>query len=180
MPENPHPASTTDMGGTAAADTGGTAAVGKTDHTAPIYSERLWVPLWWWAAGLAVAGLLAAEVHMGNPGLLAWLPYVLLLPFPVWVLLWLSRLRIEVVAGPGQLRVGRANLPLDAIARVAVVPATAKSAALGRQLDPAAYVQHRTWIKTMVLIVLDDPEDPTPYWLVSTRRPAELAALLKP
>ena len=32
----------------------------------------------------------------------------------------------------------------------------------------------------MVLIVLDDPEDPTPYWLVSTRRPAELAALLTP
>ncbi|WP_027499551.1 DUF3093 domain-containing protein [Rhodococcus sp. UNC363MFTsu5.1] len=169
MPENPQPASTAATGG-------------KTDPTAPIYSERLWVPLWWWAAGLAVAGLLAAEVHMGNPGLLAWLPYVLLLPFPVWVLLWLSRLRIEVGAGPGrgELRVGRANLPLDVISRVAVVPATAKSAALGRQLDPAAYVQHRTWIKTMVLIVLDDPEDPTPYWLVSTRKPAELAALLTP
>ncbi|MGW9267500.1 DUF3093 family protein, partial [Gordonia terrae] len=37
---------------------------------------------------------------------------------------------------------------------------------------------HRSWVKTMVLIVLDDPDDPTPYWLVSTRRPAELLAAL--
>ncbi|MFC4602820.1 DUF3093 domain-containing protein [Rhodococcus kronopolitis] len=148
----------------------------------PHYSERLWVPLWWWIAGLAVAGLLAAEIHMGSPGIFAWLPYVLLFPFPVWGLLWLSRLRVEVFAGApgsrGELRVGRARLPLEAISRVAVVPGTAKSAALGRQLDPAAYVQHRTWIKPMVLIVLDDPEDPTPYWLVSTRNPEQLAALL--
>lgn len=149
---------------------------------APRYSERLWVPIWWWLAGLGVAGLLAAEIHMGAPGLFAWLPYVLLFPFPVWGLLWLSRLRVEVVDGapgsPGELRVGRARLPLDVISRVAVVPGTAKSAALGRQLDPTAFVQHRTWVKPMVLIVLDDPEDPTPYWLVSTRHPEKLAAEL--
>ena len=28
------------------------------------------------------------------------------------------------------------------------------------------------------VLVLDDPDDPTPYWLVSTRRPAELLAAL--
>lgn len=138
----------------------------------------MWVPLWWWPIGLFVTGLLAAEIHMGAPGLRAWLPYVLLLPLPVWALLSLSRLRIEVFRGPdgGQLAVGRARLPLDVIARTALVPASAKSAALGRQLDPEAFVQHRPWVKQMVLIVLDDPDDPTPYWLVSTRRPAELLA----
>lgn len=144
------------------------------------YSERLRVPLWWWGAGLAIAILLAVEVNMGAPGLVAWLPYVLLIPFPAWGLLWLSRLQVEVVpgAGGGELRVGRAHLPVEAIARVAVVPASAKSAALGRQLDPAAFVQNRTWIGPMLLIVLDDPEDPTPYWLVSTRHPHDLAAAL--
>ncbi|MEU2000043.1 DUF3093 domain-containing protein [Rhodococcus sp. NPDC019627] len=152
-----------------------------TDHTSPtLYSERLWVPVWWWIAGLFVAGLLAAEVHMGAPGLRAWLPYVLLLPLPIWGMVWLSRTRVELVdeADGFHLRVGQAHLPVDVIARVAEVPATAKSAALGRQLDPAAFVQHRVWVKTMVLIVLDDPEDPTPYWLISTRRPAELLAAL--
>ncbi|MFF0814016.1 DUF3093 domain-containing protein [Rhodococcus sp. NPDC003318] len=149
---------------------------------APAYSERLWVPIWWWVAGLAIVGLLAAEVNMGAPGIVAWLPYVLLLPFPAWGLAWLSRMRVEVVPGagdaPAELHVGRAHLPVEAIARVAVVPGSAKSAALGRQLDPAAFVQNRTWIKPMLLVVLDDPDDPTPYWLVSTRRPHDLAAAL--
>jgi hypothetical protein len=30
----------------------------------------------------------------------------------------------------------------------------------------------------MVLLVLDDPDDPTPYWLVSTRRPTAVLAAL--
>lgn len=121
---------------------------------------------------------------MGAPGLRAWLPYVLVLPFPIWALYWLSRMTVEVSrdkSGPGELRVGRAHLPLDVVAKAAVVPATAKSAALGRQLDPLAFVQHRTWVKQMVLIVLADPDDPTPYWLVSTKHPEALVeALARP
>lgn len=119
---------------------------------------------------------------MGAPGLRAWLPYVLLLPIPIWFLIWLSRLRVDVTPSPDspvtELRVGRAHLPLSVIARAAAVPASAKSAALGRQLDPAAFVQHRPWVGEMALIVLDDPHDPTPYWLISTRRPAQLLAAL--
>ena len=150
----------------------------------PRYRERLWVPLWWWPVGFALAGLLAAEIHMGAPGLRAWLPYVLLFPIPAWVLLWFSRHRVEVAPdadGVPELRADRAHLPATFVARATVVPASAKSAALGRQLDPAAYVQHRAWIRSMVLLVLDDPDDPTPYWLISTRRPAAvLAALGRP
>lgn len=145
------------------------------------YRERLWVPLWWWPVGFALAGLLAAEIHMGAPGLRAWLPYVLLFPVPVWVLFWMSRHRVAVAPDPSgtpELRVDRAHLPATFVARTTVVGRGAKSAALGRQLDPAAYVQHRPWIGTMVLLVLDDPDDPTPYWLVSTRRPGEVLAAL--
>ena len=147
-----------------------------------LYSERLWVPIWWWAAGLALAVLLAAEVHMGAPGVRAWLPYVVLIPLFAWALYAFSRLRVDVVAGPDstgvELRVGGAHLPLDVASKAAIVPATAKSAALGRQLDPLAFVQHRTWVKQMVIVVLDDPNDPTPYWLVSTKRPEALLAVL--
>jgi len=145
-----------------------------------IYAERLWVPLWWWPIAFGLTFLLAAEIHMGAPGIRAWLPYVLLLPIPIWLLLWLSRHRVEVVQrGDGtELLVDRAHLPVDVISRAAAVPPTAKSAALGRQLDPAAYVQHRAWVRPMVLLVLDDPDDPTPYWLVSSRRPDRVLAAL--
>lgn len=139
------------------------------------------MPVWWWPVAFAAAALLAAEIHMGAEGLRAWLPYVLLFPVPVWVLLWLSRHRIQIApdaTGTPELRVDRAHLPVSFIARAALVSPTAKSAALGRQLDPAAYVQHRAWIGSMVVLVLDDPEDPTPYWLVSTRRPEKVLAAL--
>lgn len=134
----------------------------------------MWVPLWWWPIGVGIAVLLAAELHMGAAGAYAWAPYAVLVPVALWVLVWISRHRVEVT--DGELVVGRAHLPVDVISRGVVVPASAKSAALGRQLDPAAFVQHRPWVKTMVLIVLDDPDDPTPYWVVSTRRPDELLA----
>ena len=45
---------------------------------------------------------------------------------------------------------------------------------MGRQLDPAAYVIHKSWIPTMAMLVLDDPDDPTPYWLISSKEPQEL------
>ncbi|MFZ2527131.1 MAG: DUF3093 domain-containing protein [Rhodococcus sp. (in: high G+C Gram-positive bacteria)] len=140
----------------------------------PTYSERLWVPLWWWPIGLGVAALLAAELNMAARSLPEWLTYAVLLPVPVWVLWWTSRKELRVA--DGELVVDGARLPIDVIARGVVVPASAKSAAMGRQLDPAAYLAHRPWVGTMALVVLDDPDDPTPYWLFSTRRPAELLA----
>jgi hypothetical protein len=147
-----------------------------------IYSERLRVPVWYWVAAIGVAVILSAEVHMGSPGVMAWLPYVVLVPFAVWVVSYLGRMRVMVVDRDGErlLLAGKATLPLSVIDRVAEVPGTAKSAALGRQLDPAAFVQHRSWVKPMVLVVLDDPSDPTPYWVVSTRDPSAVAAALSP
>ncbi len=157
------------------------AASARAETAAAVYSERLWVPLWWWPVALAITGLLAAEIHMGAPGIRAWLPYVLLFPVPVWVLLWVSRHRVEVARdGDGvlELRADRAHLPVTYVSRAAAVPGSAKSAALGRQLDPAAFVQHRPWIGPMIVLVLDDPDDPAPYWLVSTRKPEQVLAAL--
>lgn len=69
-----------------------------------------------------------------------------------------------------ELWVGSRNILTGVISRSARVLRSAKSAALGRQLDPAAYVVHRAWVGPLILVVLDDPDDP-PYWLVSTRHP---------
>lgn len=140
------------------------------------------MPWWWWPPALALAALIAVEVNKGVRSLPDWAPFALLLPVAVAVLVWFSRLEVRVVAGPAgdvELWAGAAHLPAGVVARSAEVPQSAKSAALGRQLDPAAYVVHRAWVGPMVLLVLDDPDDPTPYWLISSRRPDRvLAALL--
>ena len=145
------------------------------------YRERLWVPWWWWPPGLGVAALIAKEVNMGVRTLPPWLPYVVLGAVAVGVLLWLGRAEVRVVTDGPQVEVwaGQAHLPMSVVSRSAEIPRTAKSAALGRQLDPAAYVLHRPWVGPLVLLVLDDPDDPTPYWLVSVRHPERMLSALR-
>lgn len=138
------------------------------------------MPLWWWLPGMGLAALIALEVNQGIRVLPDWLAYAVLLPVAAVALLALGRTEVRVVAGAGEteLWVGGAHLPTSAIARSAEIPRSAKSAALGRQLDPAAYVVHKAWVGPMILLVLDDPEDPTPYWLISTRQPEKVLAAL--
>jgi len=146
------------------------------------YAERLVVPWWSWPPVLLMAGLLAAELHMGYPGVRSWLPYVLLFPLAVVLLVWLGRVRVEVAAdgsGVRELRAGPAHLPVSQIGRVDVVTGEAKRQALGPRLDPEAFVLHRPWVGPVVRIEVIDPDDPTPYWVVSTRRPEELLAALR-
>jgi Protein of unknown function (DUF3093) len=145
------------------------------------YRERLWVPWWWWPPGLGLAALIALEVNQGVAALPDWVPFAVLLPVAAVVLLWFGRIEVRVVGGSAEteLWAAAAHLPVSVIARSAEVPKSAKSAALGRQLDPAAYVVHRAWIGPMVLLVLDDPDDPTPYWLVSCRHPDRVLAALR-
>lgn len=142
----------------------------------PLYEERLWVPPWWWVPAVGVAVLLAAEVHMGYPGVRAWLPYLLLVPLAVAVMLLLGRTRVRLTGD--RLWVGQANLPLEFVGEVDVVPAKGKRRALGPDSDPAAFMLHRAWIGPMVRVRLTDPDDPTPYWIFSLRRPDRLVELL--
>jgi hypothetical protein len=48
----------------------------------------------------------------------------------------------------------------------------------GRDADARAFLLLRPYLKRSVRIEVTDPEDPAPYWLVSTRRPEELAGAL--
>jgi hypothetical protein len=145
------------------------------------YRERLWVPWWWWPPGLGLAALIALEVNQGVPALPNWLPFAILLPVAATVLLWFGKTEVRVLSGSGEteLWVGPAHLPVSVVSRSAEVPRSAKSAALGRQLDPAAFVVHRAWVGPMALLVLDDPDDPTPYWLVSCRHPDRVLTALR-
>jgi hypothetical protein len=49
---------------------------------------------------------------------------------------------------------------------------------LGPELDPAAHLVHRAWVGPVVRIEVTDPDDDTPYWIVSTRDPDALVAAL--
>ncbi len=141
------------------------------------YRERLTVPWHWWLSAAVAVGLIGYEVQLAARGA-AWVAAVYAaLAVLAAVLLW-SMGRATVGVHDGEVWAGNAHLPVELITRAAAVPPSAKSAAMGRQLDPAAYLFHKGWIKTLVVLVLDDPEDPTPYWMVSTRHPEKILAYI--
>jgi hypothetical protein len=126
---------------------------------------------------LIAAILLAAELHMGFPGVPAWVPYAVFIPIAAAWLIWLGRIKVEIA--DDELWAGQAHLPLRYIEDAEVITHAEKQRALGRELDPAPFVLHRPWVRTAVRLWLDDPDDPTPYWVVSTRHPAKLVELVK-
>ena len=130
-----------------------------------------------------MAGLLAAEVHMGHPGVLSWLPYVVLLPLAGFLLWRSGRTRVGVRPDPrtGEPEVvaGSAHLPVRLIGHIDVVSGGDKQRALGPELDPDAFMLHRPWIGPAVRLEVLDPDDPAPYWVVSARRPDRLVAAIR-
>jgi hypothetical protein len=142
----------------------------------PRFDERLSVPLWWYLPVLGVAVLLGAEVHMGYPGIRSWIGYAITVPLFLGALVWLGRTRVRVV--DGELRAGDAVLALRHVGQVEVVPRERKQQAMGPELDPTAHVLHRAWVGPLVRIEVTDPDDTTPYWIVSVRDAAGFVAAL--
>ncbi|AXX28844.1 DUF3093 domain-containing protein [Actinosynnema pretiosum subsp. pretiosum] len=114
---------------------------------------------------------------MGFPGVRSWLPYVIVLPLTLALIVRMGWTRVEVSGG--ELTVGSAHVPVGLLGEVEVIDAKGKRKAMGPELDPMAFVLHRGWVPTMVRVRLVDPEDPTPYWLFSTRSPEKLVEALR-
>jgi len=142
----------------------------------PVYTERLTVPWWAWPLALAGSALLATEIWLGGSGLRAWVPFAVMPPLAVVALIWLGRIRIAVTAD--EFRVDDARLPLSVISDVVALDAEGKREVLGVAAHPLAFVVQRPWVRGAVQVVLDDPADPTPFWVVSTRDPVRLATVL--
>lgn len=126
----------------------------------------LWVAVWVGAATLGLSVLSALGPWAGLIALLV--PGLLLSAL-------LLRSAAVVRVEDGVLRAGRAGIPVALLGPVQVLDAEAARAVRGPQSDPAAYHLIRGWVATGVRAEVRDPQDPTPYWFVATRRPADLA-----
>jgi Protein of unknown function (DUF3093) len=140
------------------------------------YTERLRCPWWLWLPVAGLAALFALEVGLGAPGVRTWLPLLVALGLVGGGVWWLGRIVITVTEA--EFLADDARLPREVIADVIPLDATQKRLLLGPAADPLAFVIQRPWIAGAVQIVLDDPADPTPYWVISSRRPDALAAAL--
>lgn len=79
----------------------------------------------------------------------------------------------------GELRIKRAHIPLKYLGQVEEIRKEKFGFERTRGADPAAFFAITFWISRGIKVTVNDPRDPTPYWLISTKRAAELAAALK-
>ncbi|WP_423890817.1 DUF3093 domain-containing protein [Corynebacterium argentoratense] len=159
--------------------TGQNSPDGNPANATVLYEERQWVPWYWWILAALIVALTTAQLAHNRSIVWLYAPAVILSGVAVWVLLSLSSTRVRVEQDPDGTRwliAGNAQLPHTAVSSTLAVPSTARRNAMGRQLDPAAYVVSHGWVPEMAMFVLDDPEDPTPYWLLSTVDPQALIA----
>lgn len=140
---------------------------------AAAYDERLGVPLRWWAlAGLFVASILAAFL-VSTPLWVALSGTTVLVVLLVVVLGSYGSARVRV--SDSVLTAGRARIALAHVGEVRALDAETTRLLAGRQADARAYLLIRPYLRSAVRVEITDPADPTPYWLVATRRPARLA-----
>jgi hypothetical protein len=139
------------------------------------YSEKLW-PAWWvWGTAGVIGGGLGLTV-LRFSGLGAVVTTVVITGLICWLL---ARNTPEVAVRAGVLHAGRAQVPVGLTGQVEELDATTMRHGLGPGLDARAFLCIRGWIHTGVRVQLDDPKDPTPYWLLSSRRPELLAQAIR-
>jgi hypothetical protein len=124
------------------------------------YREQLQVPLAWWLLAVPTVLILGVTLYAGLPD--PW-PIIIMAGLVLGcaaLLISMSLARVEISGGT--LRAGSAVLPLTAITEV------------------AARLYSRPYLKASVYLAVDPAFDPAvPYWLIGTRHPAELAAVIQ-
>ena len=77
-----------------------------------------------------------------------------------------------------ELRIDRAHIESKYLGKVTILDSGAMRLLRTRDADPAAYLAIKFWAPTGIKIEVTDPRDPTPYWLITSKRGEEIAALL--
>ena len=76
------------------------------------------------------------------------------------------------------LYVNQAKIDLKYLKKAKALNESEFKKVIGTEADPAAFLATNFWVKTAVKIEVRDKNDPTPYWLISSRRADELAKKL--
>ena len=140
------------------------------------YGERLTVPLRWWVQGTMLVASLWLALVVALPEPLAWAITAGAMLLLGALLLGYGAARISVA--DGELRAGRARIGAGHLGAAVALDPEATRRRAGVEADVRAYLLLRPYLKRAVQVEISDPADPTPYWLLSTRHPDDLARAL--
>lgn len=139
-----------------------------------VYRERLWASVWVFIASALVI----------PASLLVFLPISTVAGIVVAIVLY-AAIAVGLAIGSPVIEVtdttlvaGRARLPRGFVGPVSAYRGSEATAQRGVELDARAWLLIRGWIAPVVRIEILDPDDPTPYWILSSRHPEALMAAL--
>jgi Protein of unknown function (DUF3093) len=140
------------------------------------YRERL-LPRWWaWLLAYSFVGMIAIAYGAALGATTGWLVAAGGLALATGLLLVTAP---TIVIADGALEVGGATLPLTSIGTAEAVTGARIAELRGPGSDGRIFVSLRPWSSADgVLVRLDDPEDPHPAWLFSSRHPARVVEAL--
>ncbi len=139
------------------------------------FAERISWPFWLWLLSL----LMTASIY-----LTIWAPFgnrsaiITSLITGAAFIYFSQKSKLEIVVINNWLYVGEAMIEKKYISRVSILNHDKFLQIRGPQADPACFNATRFWVSTGVMVELKDRNDPTPYWLISSRHARALAAAL--
>lgn len=140
-----------------------------------LYQERVRPNL---GTFLAVATLLPAVTLVSEPfDIRVGLVLGAVLVLAIWAALFFLAPVIKV--GKTTFSVGGASIPRVLLGKIDEIGKDQIFEERGPKLDPAAFKVFQGTVKTAIKVSIKDTSDPTPYWIISTRKPGQLATVLK-
>ena len=139
------------------------------------YFEQISWGIWVWlfVALLCASIYLAIWAPLGNIAAL----FITLISILGFYYLSLKMQTTTYIQG-NFLYVNEAKIELNFLENAQALNQSEFKRIIGVDADPAAFLAINFWTKTGVKVEVNDKNDPTPYWLISSKRAKELAALL--
>jgi hypothetical protein len=139
-----------------------------------VYRERLWAAPWLF---VATALVIPASIIVFAPiNMIAGIVCAVVLYAGCVVGLIVGSPTIELTTH--ELTAGRAHIERRYLGAAESFDGSEATLQRGRLLDARAWLLIRGWVSGVVRVPILDEDDPAPYWLLSSRRPAELARAL--
>jgi hypothetical protein len=140
------------------------------------YSEHLHAPLRWWVQATMFIATVWLAFIVALPAWIAWAGTLAILALVYGLFGWIGSARIEV--RDGILYAGAARIELIHLGTADALDKDETRRVHGVDANARAFLLTRPYLSRSVRVAIDDPADPTPYWLISTRHPRQLAAAL--
>lgn len=141
------------------------------------YRERLTIPWWWALVAIGfVASIAVVVIFSLNPTVGIAVSILTLIGVAIFLGVYSAT---PVTVGDGVFTAGRNTIERQYISSAEPLSGDAARRAVGVDVDPKAFLFTRPFIRDLVRVHIDDPADPHPYWLVSTRHPQKVAEAIE-